>query len=168
MIEPILTATDALKWNQTTNANWRKLLAAHPEILGLPCDIARTSTVAQLLQHIVAVELRYAEQLLGLPPTDYANIPFDSVDAIYATHDRASALYRQALEAGIDWDRKIEFTTRTMGQMVASPKTIFFHAIFHGIRHYAQLGTLIRPHGYAVEWQGDYLLMGASRPPIVG
>lgn len=163
MSEPVLTAREALAWNDTTASNWRKLLTEHPAILSLPCDINRTSTVAELLQHIVAVELRYAERILGLPETDYANVPFDSADSIYATHDRAMQLYRQALDSGLDWDRKIEFATRTMGQLKASPKTILFHALFHSIRHYAQLGTLIRQHGYKTTWPGDYLFMGASR-----
>ncbi|QNI36724.1 DinB family protein [Edaphobacter albus] len=163
MSEPALTAHEALAWIDTTASKWRGLLTAHPEILLLPCDINRTSTVAELLQHIVAVELRYAERLLGMPETDYTSVPFDSVDAIYATHDRAMQLYRQALDSGLNWDQKIEFATRSMGQLKASPKTILFHAIFHGIRHYAQLGTLIRQHGHKTDWPGDYLFMGASR-----
>jgi uncharacterized damage-inducible protein DinB len=163
MSEPVLTAREALAWIDTTAAKWRELLANSPDILSLPCDINRTSTVAELLQHIVAVELRYAERLLGQPETDYANIPFDSVHAIYAIHDRAMQLYRQALVSGVEWDQKIEFSTRSMGKLKASPKTIIFHAIFHGIRHYAQLGTLIRQHGYKTDWPGDYLFMGVSR-----
>jgi uncharacterized damage-inducible protein DinB len=168
MSEPTLTATEALKWNESTSANWRKLLAAHPEILALPCDIARTSTVAQLLQHIAAVELRYAERLAGLPETDYANVPYDSVETIYATHDRAMELYRQALDFETAWAEQIEFQTRSAGVLLASRKTVLFHAVFHGIRHYAQLGTLVRQHGYKTDWYGDYLFMGATRAPSAG
>lgn len=163
MSEPVLTAQEAFRWNETTNANWRKLLTAHPEILALPCDITGTSNVAQLLQHIVAVEVRYAERILGRSETDYAGVPFDSVDAIYATHERASLLYRDALAGETDWVTPIEFATRSAGLLLASRKTIFFHAMFHSIRHYAQLGTLIRPHGFKVERPGDYLFMGATR-----
>lgn len=162
MSEPVLTAHDALKWSETTAAGWRKLLAAHPEILLLGCDVARTTTVAQLLQHIVAVELRYAERLLGQPETDYATIPYDTAEAIFSTHDRAFALMRQALDANLDWDKPLEFTTRTYGPAQASLKTIFFHSVFHGIRHYAQLATLVRQNGYEIDWPGDYLLMGAT------
>ncbi|RZU42025.1 DinB family protein [Edaphobacter modestus] len=168
MNEPMLTATEALNWNQTTSASWRKLLAAHPEILALPCDIARTATVAQLLQHIVAVELRYAERIVGLPETDYANVPYDSVEAIYATHDRAMEFYRQALDSETAWAEQIEFQTRSVGVLLTSRKTVLFHAVFHGIRHYAQLGTLVRQHGYKTDWYGDYLFMGATRAPSAG
>jgi uncharacterized damage-inducible protein DinB len=167
MNEPVLTASEALKWNQSTNATWRKLLTEHPEILALPCDIMQVSSVAQLLQHIVAAEVRYAERLLGLPETDYANIPCDSVEAIYATHDRAMELYRQALDSDISWDEEIELRTRNAGVLLTSRKTILFHALFHSIRHYAQLGTLVRQQGYKTGWYGDYLSMGAKRLPSV-
>ncbi|HEY6374481.1 MAG TPA: DinB family protein [Edaphobacter sp.] len=163
MSEPVLTAQDALKWFETTSNNWRKLLAANPDILALPCDIATSVTVAQLLQHIVAVELRYAERIARLPETDYDKVPFGSVDAIYATHDRALDIYHQSLAADLDWDQTIDFLTRTYGPARATRKTIFFHAVFHSIRHYAQLGTLIRQHGYTTDWPGDYLFMGLIR-----
>lgn len=161
MSEPILTAREALAWNDSTAAHWRKFLAADPGILTLPCSIARTSTVGQLLQHVVAVELRYAERILSLPQTDYANIAYDTVDAIYATHDRALALYREALASNVNWDETMTFTTRSAGTMQGTFKTIFFHAIFHGIRHYAQLATLLRENGHSFSFPGDYLLMGA-------
>jgi len=164
MSEPVLTAHDALKWSEMTANGWRRLLAAHPEILALPCDVAHTTTVAQLFQHIVAVELRYAERILGQPETDYSVIPYASAETIFDTHDRAMQLMHRALESNLDWDRTIAFTTRTRGPAAATLKTIFFHSVFHGIRHYAQLSTLARQNGYQIDWPGDYLLMGISIP----
>jgi uncharacterized damage-inducible protein DinB len=163
MSEPALTAEDAIQWIDTTARSWHRLLTENPDLLNLGCDVARTATVGELLQHIVAVELRYAERILGRQETDYREIPFDSADAILQTHERAMALMRQALEAGLDWDKPLEFTTRTYGKAQASLKTIFFHSIFHGIRHYAQLATLVRQNGYTVGSPGDYLFVGASR-----
>ena len=92
-----LTAEDVLAWHEQNTAYWRQLLTDHPEALALPCDIAGTKSAGELLQHIVAVELRYAERLAGLPATDYAAIPFDSVASIYATHDRSAMLFRNLL-----------------------------------------------------------------------
>lgn len=166
MSEPILTAREILAWCDTTSGDWQRLLAANPAILDLPCDIANTSTVAQLLQHIVAVELRYAQRIHAMPETEYEEISFDSVEALYATHERAFVLYRQALEGETDWDTPIEFKTRSVGMLLASRKTTLFHAMFHSIRHYAQLGTLIREHGYKTDRPGDYLFMGTTRPTV--
>src|SRR5260370_35638705 len=101
MTQPTLTAEEILAWNEKTAQNWRQLLTNHPELLTQPCDIAGTKNVAELLQHIVAVELRYAERLAGLPISEYAYVPFDSVDSISATHNRAIALFNQLLTAHI-------------------------------------------------------------------
>ena len=159
MTQPVLTAEEILAWDEKTAQGWRKLLTRHPELLTQSCDIAGTKTVAELLQHIVAAQLRYAERLSNLPITDYATIPFDSVDSIYSTHDRATALFKQLFVSDINWDEPLDFTTRTMGTLHSNRKTILFHALLHGIRHYAQLATLVRHCGVQADQPMDYLFM---------
>jgi uncharacterized damage-inducible protein DinB len=163
MAECVLTAGEMLAWLDTTSTKWKALIEAHPEILDMPCDVMGVSTAGGLLQHIVAVELRYAEQLCGMPPTEYAKIPFDSAEAIYATHHRAMALWRGQLANAVDWDEHIDFVTRSMGPARATRKTIFFHATLHAIRHYAQMATLVRQQGVKPDWPMDYLFMGMER-----
>lgn len=163
MNEPSLTAQDVLVWNEATAAGWKKLLASHPELLTQPCDVAGTRTVAELLQHIVAVELRYAERLADLPVSEYANLPFDSVESIYDIHDRAISLFKEQLATDIDWNGSIEFVTRSMGPARSTRKSILFHALLHGIRHYAQLATLARQHGIKPDWAMDYLFLHMER-----
>jgi uncharacterized damage-inducible protein DinB len=160
MAEPVLTASEMLNWQDKTAQSWRALIETHPEILTMECTIVGASTVGGLLQHIVAAELRYAERLAGLPATDYAAIPYDFAQAIYTTHDRAFALFRQLLERDdIDWNERIEFTTRSFGPARSSRRTVFFHALLHGARHYAQLATLVRQQGIKPTWPTDYLPM---------
>lgn len=159
MTQPILTAEEIIAWNEKTTRNWQQLLTKHPELLAQPCDIAGTKSVAELLQHIVAVELRYAERLAELPISDYTDIPFDSVESIYATHDRATVIFQQLLASDVDWNESMEFPTRSMGQLRSNRKTILFHAFLHGIRHYAQLASLARQHGVKPDWPMDYLFM---------
>jgi uncharacterized damage-inducible protein DinB len=162
MNEPALTAEEILAWNDKTAQGWRQLLTRNPELLTQSCDIAGTKTVAELLQHIVAAQLRYAERLANLPISDYATIPFDSVDSIYSTHDRATALFKQLFVSDIDWDEPLDFTTRTMGTLHSNRKTILFHALLHGVRHYAQLASLVRRCGVKPDWPMDYLFMHAE------
>jgi uncharacterized damage-inducible protein DinB len=162
MNEPVLTAEEILAWNEKTAQGWRQLLTKHPELLTQSCDIAGTKTVAELLQHIVAAQLRYAERLANLPISDYATIPFDSVDSIYSTHDRATALFKQLFVSDINWDEPLDFTTRTMGTLHSNRKTILFHALLHGVRHYAQLASLVRRCGVKPDWPMDYLFMHAE------
>jgi uncharacterized damage-inducible protein DinB len=163
MAQPALTADEVMTWLDTTSTKWRALIEEHPKVLTVPCDVMGVSTVGELLQHIVAVEQRYADQLSGLPPTDYAQIPFDSAAAIYATHERAMKMFRELLASSMDWDERIDFVTRSMGPARATRKTILFHAMLHGIRHYAQLATLVRQHGIKPGWPMDYLFMGIER-----
>jgi uncharacterized damage-inducible protein DinB len=159
MNQPVLTAQEMIAWNEKTSNGWRHFLTGHPELLSLPCDIAGVKTVAELLQHIVAVELRYAQRLANLPASDYANIPTDSVESIYGIHDSAFAIFRDLLASDIDWNASLEFSTRSMGPARSARKTILFHALLHGIRHYAQLATMARKNGIKPDWPMDYLLM---------
>ena len=94
MSEPVLTAQEVLKWNEKTSEHWRGFLAENPGVLAIECDIAGTKTVAELMQHIVAVELRYAERIAQVPETSYERVAHDSVEAIYATHERAMKMLR--------------------------------------------------------------------------
>lgn len=163
MAEPALSADEMMAWLEMTSSRWKALIEANPHVLAMPCDVMGTSNVAGLLQHIVAVELRYAEQLSGQPPTEYAQIPFDSAAAIYATHERAAGMVRALLASGVDWDEEFEYATRSMGKARSKRKTVLFHSMLHAIRHYAQLATLVRQHGVKPDWQMDYVAMDLKR-----
>jgi hypothetical protein len=80
---PALTAEELLAWNDATSQQRRPFIAENPTILAVSCDIYKAETVGQLLQHIVAAELRYAERLAELPVSDYAAIPYATSDEIY-------------------------------------------------------------------------------------
>jgi uncharacterized damage-inducible protein DinB len=162
MNSPSLSAEDLLAWNNATAESWHALASANPSLLQIPCDIHNSTTVGQLLQHIVAAELRYAERLTDTPATDYASIPFATADEIFATHQHALEILRNLLQdSEFDWNREIEFPTLTAGKRRATRKAAFQHAMLHGIRHYAQLATLVRQHGIRPA-PSDYLLLASS------
>jgi uncharacterized damage-inducible protein DinB len=163
MAEPALTANEMLTWLEHNSSKWKSFLITEPTILDLPCSVAGVTTVGGLLQHIVAVELRYAERLADLPATDYATVHFDSPGAIYATHDRAMKLLREQIDRDVDWSERIEFPTRSVGKVRASRRAVLFHSMLHSIRHYAQLATLVRESGIKPEWPMDYLPMDMER-----
>ncbi len=151
-------------WNERTSQAWRSFLTEHPEALTLACDIAGTKVAGELLQHIVAAELRYAERLAELPVSDYAAIPYGSAESLYAVRDRAVAILRGLLaDKMIDWNEKIDFMTRTLGPMRSTRRAVLFHSQLHGIRHYAQLATLMRQQGFAWKWPLDYLALHEER-----
>ena len=157
---PGLDGTELIAWVNDTASRWQELFAAHPEALQLPCGIRETTTVLELLQHIAAVELRYAERLSDLPETPYTGIPGDSAQAIDAVHRKAmSMLAALSIHDDTWWSEWLEFATRSAGVMRAPRRTILVHLLMHSIRHYAQLATLLREHGIAPGWMMDYLGM---------
>jgi uncharacterized damage-inducible protein DinB len=158
-----IPASDLLRWNDLSAAQWRDFLNAHPEVLALACDIRGTQNVAQLMQHIVAVELRYAQRLAAQPESEYADVAYGSADVLFATHMRAMEMLRTLLaDDAFDWDAEIEFTTISAGRIRASRRVILVHLLMHSIRHYAQLATLARSHGCKPDFSMDYLFTTAQ------
>jgi uncharacterized damage-inducible protein DinB len=158
-----LSAEKLLAWNDVTAQRWHDFILANPAVFTLPSDIRNSSTVADTLQHIAAAELRYAQRLASLPESAYEDVPKDSVGMILATHHQAFSLIRQLLaDPAYDWSSELAFKTLSAGDLRSSRETILLHLTFHSIRHYAQLATLVRQHGYKPTWPMDYLFMGAQ------
>ena len=159
-----ISADKLVAWNDVTAQHWRKFIAAKPIVLSLLCDIRNGKTVADTLQHIVAVELRYAQRLAGLPESPYEEIPKSSIESLMAAHDLAFFLVRNLLaNSDYDWSAELTFDTISAGRLSASRETILVHLTLHSIRHYAQLATLVRQQGYKTNWPMDYLLAETLR-----
>jgi uncharacterized damage-inducible protein DinB len=154
-----------LDFNEITGYNaflaegWHEWFRRNPGALDVPCDIMDTGSVRQLVKHIFAVELRYAEQLNGRKPPEYEELPDGSLDDLYNIRQRAVESIGEFLKSTSDsaLDEAFEVKTRSGGTLSTSRRTIFIHAMMHGTRHWAQLATLTRQAGYpSVGWQ-DYL-----------
>jgi uncharacterized damage-inducible protein DinB len=157
-----LAAEDLLAWSDVNAKIWYALASEHPNVLDVPCDIYKARTVGELLQHIVATELRYAERLAETPVTEYASVPFRTAKEIFATHDRAFETLRGLVEdSTFDWSRTIEFATLTAGKRRATRRAVLHHLVLHAIRHYAQLATLTRQQGFKSD-PADYLITNSE------
>lgn len=161
---PNIPAEKLVAWNDTTAQQWRDFIFANPAVLALLCDIRNGKTVADTLQHIVAVELRYAQRLVGLPESPYEEILKNSIDSLHAAHELAIGLVRSLLaNPDYDWSAELTLDTISAGRLRASRETILVHLTLHGIRHYAQLATLVRQQGFKTTWPMDYLFVDAQR-----
>lgn len=159
-----ISADKILDWNDTTAQRWRAFFAANPGALEVPSDIRNSKTVADTMQHIFAVELRYAQRLAALPESPYEAVPTAPLDALFAVHDQALAMVRALLaDPAYDWGKRITFDTITAGRLSASREAVLLHLNLHAIRHYAQLATLVRQHGYKPDWPMDYLYTDCER-----
>lgn len=153
-----------LAWNDSTAHHWRDFIVANPMVPFQLCDIRNGKTIADTLQHIVAVELRYAQRLSGLPESPYEEIPKNSIHSLMNAHDLALSLVRSLLgNPNYDWSTEITFDTISLGRLRASRETVLVHLTLHSIRHYAQLATLVRQQGFKTTWPMDYLFAEAQR-----
>ncbi len=169
-----LSFGELLDYSAEESNHWRDFFKQHPDALDVPCDIAQTKTVEVVL-HIVAVQIRYAERLLNMPITEY-----ESLAARLAQRkpgqgkpgEELFALPRKSLEDlrsfaiaanDSDWDSLLTFPTRSAGELTASRRKIFIHALLHGVRHWAQLSTHLRQKGYKQDWMHDFIFSGVIR-----
>ena len=138
---------------------WGGWFKENPSALDLPSDIAGTKSVREVVLHIVAVQMRYAERLLNLPITEYESLAGKSADGLFALgHKSFEDLRSFAVAANDpDWDGQLTFPTRSGGTLTASRRKIFIHALLHGVRHWAQLSTYLRQQGYKQNWQHDFI-----------
>ncbi|MGZ7077674.1 MAG: hypothetical protein ACXVJL_16880, partial [Candidatus Angelobacter sp.] len=66
-----LSFGELLDYSAEESNQWRDFFKQHPAALDVPCDIAGTKTVREVVLHITAVQMRYAERLLNMPITEY-------------------------------------------------------------------------------------------------
>jgi len=104
--------------NQEETKRWRAFFAAQPQALGVQWqnDVANVrQMVRQMLRHIFAVELLYAEVVIGRPRAKivYHDFLFATLDELFATGEKARELFRTVLrQAGYkqDWAHDFIFT----------------------------------------------------------
>lgn len=154
---------ELLDYTEAENLRWREWLEQHPEALAVGTDIAGEQNVAGLLVHIFAVELRYAERLLNLPVTEYEKLRSGNLGQVFAIGEDARAKLKLFLSSATaeQMKERLTFPTRTAGELSASKRKIFGHALLHGVRHWAQIATVLRRAGYGQDWPHDLIFTDA-------
>ena len=154
-----LSTDELLAFSTAETQRWHEWFDANPQTLDLPTDIAQARSVRELVLHIVAVEVRYAERLLGEKVTEYEELPAGSVKELFSTSARSAEMLRKFARQANDaeWAKTLTFPTRSAGTLSASKRKIFVHALLHGMRHWAQLATFLRQKGYPQTWPHDFI-----------
>jgi uncharacterized damage-inducible protein DinB len=118
--------------------------------------------VREAVLHIVAVQMRYAERLLNMLITEYDQLAGKSGEELFALSRKSLEDLRSfAIAANdSDWDGTLTFPTRSAGELTASRRKIFIHALLHSVRHWAQLSTYLRQMGFRQDWQHDFIFSG--------
>jgi uncharacterized damage-inducible protein DinB len=153
---------ELLDFAQEESRRWHEWFNKNPRALDVKVDIATAPDVRTLVLHIVAVELRYAEWLLGEQITPWQSISTASADSLFTASDAAYSKFRKVLESAAPelWDEMMAFP-KPMEGLKASRRKCFVHTIFHSARHWAQLATALRSAGFRQDWQHDFLFTSA-------
>ena len=88
-MESGISFQELMHYNDAETRRWHEFLVQHPDALDLEVGIAGAKDIRGLILHIVAVELRYAERLLGAAVTPYEQLPTGSLDEIFSIGDTA-------------------------------------------------------------------------------
>lgn len=155
---------ELLAYTDAETERWYAWLREQPaEVLRVRIGEATRETVGDLIGHVFAVELRYAQRLLGQRETSYEELETGSLDALWRIHAsarRTLRTYLDAMPAG-ERERGMIFQTRTLGQLSFNAHKITMHSFMHGIRHWAQIATALRQAGHPQPWQHDWLMSDA-------
>jgi len=154
-----LSFGELLDYCAEETSQWREWFTKNPAAADVATDIAGTRNVREVVLHIAAVQMRYAERLLGLPITEYDAFSGKSTEDLFVVAQKSFEDLRSFAVAAkdSDWEGTLTFPTRTSGTLTASRRKIFVHALLHGVRHWAQLATLLRQQGYKQDWPHDFI-----------
>lgn len=136
-----------------------------PKALEITVGVDDLATVRDLVMHISMVELRYAERLLGDPVTPYERLQTASLEALFDVGKDARMKITAFLAGATEKDLSevLTFETKRAGTQSASKRKLIAHALLHSIRHWAQLATALRQHGFPQNWGHDFLFTEAMK-----
>jgi uncharacterized damage-inducible protein DinB len=152
---------DLLDYTDWERQKWHGWFEQHGEqaltVSAGPHGDGRFAAVGELIRHVFCAEKRYIEKLSDRPLTDPASIAADDVEALFQFSRESRRGLREFMETFPDekWDESSEY--RFLGYFLrATPRKIVVHILLHEIRHWAQIATLLRLNGLAVEFH-DFL-----------
>jgi uncharacterized damage-inducible protein DinB len=162
MSHSAVSLEDLLADFDATAAKWKDFFAVNPGAAEIATDIASSGNIGALVWHIYAASLRLSLRLLGEPITDL-EAAVKNVDLAWELQGRAVANLRRFLEAASEADLNeiFVFSTRTAGEISASRRKICLHIFVHAMRHWAQIGPIVRQNGFPPGWGQDILFSPA-------
>jgi uncharacterized damage-inducible protein DinB len=139
---------------------WHAWFGEHPNAWPVPFATGRMATIGGVVQHIFAVELRYAERLLDKEATAWERFRQTTIEDVFKLGDdaRAQLVHFLTTSPESELDRVLSFQTLTAGPVSATKHKIASNIFLHGVRHWAQIATVLRQNGFTDQWPHDMLL----------
>jgi uncharacterized damage-inducible protein DinB len=139
---------ELLAYTEWERDNWRSWFLERGKA---PLEVTtygeRHKDIADLIQHIFAVELRYVQRLKGQPLTPYSQIPKASAEELFDFGSDSRVAFRELVNGTRDWNRIFEFNILDFS-FKATVRKYMTHILMHEIRHWAQIALLLRLAGY--------------------
>jgi len=137
-------------WQRQRWHAWFQTHGAAPLALSTgPHGDGRFATIGTLILHIFSAEYRYVDRLAQREIADTSGVSTMEVDPLFHFGDAS----RQQLEGYIAtlpnaaWDTPVVFSLLN-ARFRATPRKVVLHVLTHEIRHWAQVGTLLRLNGH--------------------
>lgn len=155
-----LSFDNLLELTSVEHHRWHEWFTTHPEPWAISFGTGRTATVGGLVLHIFGVELRYAQRLLEERVSSPEEFTQTTVEEVFELGEHARSQLVQFLTntSNDDLDKVLTFATMTAGTVTATKHKIAANIFLHGIRHWAQVATVLRQNGFVDQWPHDMLL----------
>jgi len=152
--------SELLDYAEEESERWKQFFNRHPKALDLPLDIA--GNVRRLVLHIFAVELYFANAVLGLERVNPEKLPTEPLDELFDIGEQAARKYHEffAKAKPGDWTELVDLGRVSLK---ASKRKLVAQALTHSIRQWAQIATFLRQQGLKQEWTHDFLLSKAMQ-----
>lgn len=150
-IQELLGYTD---WERSRWRDWFSNMGK--AVLEVSTGGERHKTIAEMMKHIFAVEMRYIQRLKGEPLTPYNSIPTDSAEALFDFAYDSRAAFKEFVNRTIDWNQPYEFSVLDV-RIRAPIRKFVIHVLIHEIRHWAQVALLLRQAGYEDLGEHDFI-----------
>ena len=154
---PELGMESLIEYTAWQRDRWHDWFRTHPGTLRTDTGThvaGGFATLGDLTRHVFTVERRYVQRLNGQALSDFADVSPDDVEALFAAGRASRSALRLLITsfAG-DWDADRHLAIPAYADLTATPRKIVLHVLVHEIRHWAQIATLCRIHGQAIEAQ---------------
>ena len=161
MSAPGISFVDLLAYTEGETEHWKEFFRQHPAALEVPTDVRGTKNVRELVAHIFQAEQIFGCAVSGQPRPDFAKVPMNTLDEIFAVGEDARRRLRDFLATANEETMAEQQPFGPAGNV--SRRKMLAQALTHGMRHWAQLATDLRRAGYPTDWVHDLLMSVALK-----
>ncbi len=159
---------ELLQYTTEETCRWRQWFSNQAAaVLDVPVGEAgtETATMRGMLAHIFYCELFYADLLTDTKPDfpAYENIPHSTVPELFdlgaSAEQRLGSFLVHADGNGLAAVISIGWPPEK--PIAGTKRKMMAHVLVHSLRHWAQVATALRQHGYKADWGHDLLFSQA-------